>query len=86
MFVVWVFHNIPNSTDITWIKQGGGLVGGGHPPAKKFNAGQKVIFWAVIIGGGLLSVSASTCSSRARPAACSPCSSGTSSTASCRCC
>lgn len=57
MFVVWVIHNIPNATDIVWIKQGGGLVGGGHPPAKKFNAGQKMIFWAVIIGGGLLSLS-----------------------------
>jgi formate dehydrogenase subunit gamma len=57
MFVVWVVHNIPTGTDIQWIRQGGGLVGDAHPPAKKFNAGQKVIFWSVIIGGGLLSVS-----------------------------
>lgn len=57
MFVTWVIHNIPDGTDITWFKKGGGLVGGEHPPAKKFNAGQKLIFWSVIVGGGLLSVS-----------------------------
>lgn len=58
MFVVWVVHNIPNSTDLRWFQQGGGLIGKGvHPPAKKFNGGQKLIFWAVIIGGALLSVS-----------------------------
>ena len=57
MFVTWIVHNIPNATDVEWIKQGGGLIGKAHPPAKKFNAGQKVIFWAVMIGGGLLSLS-----------------------------
>ncbi len=57
MFVTWVIHNIPTGGDLAWIRQGGGLVGGGHPPAKKFNAGQKVIFWSVIVGGGLLSLS-----------------------------
>ena len=57
MFVTWVIHNIPDSTDIVWFKKGGGLIGGEHPPAKKFNAGQKLIFWSVIVGGGLLSVS-----------------------------
>ncbi|MCC5976952.1 MAG: formate dehydrogenase subunit gamma [Salinarimonas sp.] len=56
VFVAWVLHNIPNKTDIEWIKQGGGLFKKGvHPPAKKFNAGQKVIFWSVIIGGAALS-------------------------------
>lgn len=57
MFVTWVIHNIPDSTDIVWFKKGGGLIGGEHPPAKKFNAGQKLIFWSVIVGGGMLSVS-----------------------------
>ena len=57
-FVLWVRHNIPNKTDLQWIKMGGGLVKKGvHPPAEKFNAGQKIIFWAVSIGG--LSVSLS---------------------------
>ncbi|HEY8567169.1 MAG TPA: formate dehydrogenase subunit gamma [Beijerinckiaceae bacterium] len=57
MFLVWVRDNIPNKLDIAWIKAAGGFLGGGHPPAKRFNAGQKVIFWSVILGGAALSVS-----------------------------
>jgi formate dehydrogenase subunit gamma len=57
MLVIWIKDNIPNSTDMTWLKAGGGLFSKGvHPPARKFNAGQKVIFWSVIIGGAALSV------------------------------
>ncbi len=57
IFVMWVWHNIPNRTDITWFAQAGGIVGSKHPPAKKFNAGQKIIFWSVILLGGSISVS-----------------------------
>ena len=57
VFVLWVLQNIPDRTDWQWLKRGGGIFGGGHVPAKKFNAGQKAIFWAVIILGGSLSVS-----------------------------
>lgn len=57
-FLIWVVHNIPNSRDIQWLSQFGGLLSKGkHPPAKKFNAGQKGIFWSVVIGGVLLSIS-----------------------------
>ncbi|TAD91699.1 MAG: formate dehydrogenase subunit gamma [Alphaproteobacteria bacterium] len=57
MFLVWVVHNLPNAVDVAWLKAGGGLLKKGvHPPAKKFNAGQKLIFWAVIVGGVGLSV------------------------------
>ncbi|MEM8633268.1 MAG: formate dehydrogenase subunit gamma [Pseudomonadota bacterium] len=55
-FIYWVVHNIPDKVDINWLKQGGGLFTKGvHPPAKKFNAGQKGIFWSVTIGGAALS-------------------------------
>ncbi len=55
-FLVWVAHNLPNKVDAEWIAQGGGLLKKGvHPPAKKFNAGQKVIFWSVTLGGAALS-------------------------------
>ncbi|WP_224380227.1 formate dehydrogenase subunit gamma [Roseovarius carneus] len=55
-FLVWVSHNMPNKVDAEWIAQGGGLLKKGvHPPAKKFNAGQKVIFWSVTLGGAALS-------------------------------
>ena len=57
-FVLWVRHNVPNRGDLAWLKAGGGIFKKGvHPPARKFNAGQKIIFWAVMIGG--LSVSLS---------------------------
>ena len=57
VFVLWVIHNLPDRTDINWIAKGGGILGGGHPPAKKFNAGQKLIFWSVIVLGGSISAS-----------------------------
>ncbi len=57
-FVMWVLHNIPNRTDLKWIAQGGGLlVKGKHPPAKKFNFGQKIIFWSVVVLGVSISLS-----------------------------
>jgi len=58
MFVLWVIHNIPNHHDLIWILKGGGiLMKGVHPSSKKFNAGQKLIFWLVILGGLSLSLS-----------------------------
>ena len=58
MFLIWIKDNIPGKVDLEWIKQGGGMLANGkHPPAKRFNAGQKGIFWIVIIGGALMSVS-----------------------------
>ncbi|MGB3243904.1 MAG: formate dehydrogenase subunit gamma [Sulfitobacter sp.] len=57
IFVMWVIHNLPDRTDINWILKGGGIFAKGHPPAKKFNAGQKVIFWSVIVLGTSISVS-----------------------------
>ncbi|WP_323769857.1 formate dehydrogenase subunit gamma [Antarctobacter sp.] len=57
VFFLWVWHNIPNRTDITWFKMAGGIIGKEHPPAKKFNAGQKIIFWSVILLGGSISIS-----------------------------
>lgn len=58
MFLIWVKDNVPSSLDVQWIKKGGGLLKNGeHPPAKRFNAGQKGIFWIVIVGGVLMSLS-----------------------------
>lgn len=58
MFVIWLADNIPNRHDLVWLLKGGGmLMKGVHPPAKKFNAGQKIIFWLVILGGTSLSLS-----------------------------
>lgn len=57
MFVLWVRYNLPNRHDLTWIAKGGGFFGGGHPPASKFNFGQKLVFWAVVLLGLSLSLS-----------------------------
>ena len=57
-FVCWVVHNIPSKLDIQWLQQGGGMFDKKlHPPAKKFNAGQKIVFWAVMLGGLSISLS-----------------------------
>ncbi|NNE21091.1 MAG: formate dehydrogenase subunit gamma [Rhizobiales bacterium] len=57
VFVMWVVHNMPSRTDITWVLKGGGIIGKSHPPAKKFNFGQKIIFWSVILCGASISLS-----------------------------
>ncbi|MEP2533040.1 formate dehydrogenase subunit gamma [Shimia sp.] len=58
IFVRWVAHNIPNMTDLRWMAKAGGLFSKDvHPPARKFNAGQKIIFWSVIVLGVSISLS-----------------------------
>lgn len=56
VFLLWVVHNVPSRIDLEWIKQAGGMFKRGvHPPARKFNFGQKLMFWAVILGGAAMS-------------------------------
>ncbi len=58
VFLMWVLRNIPNRHDLVWLAKGGGLFSKGvHPPAKKFNAGQKIVFWSVIVLGASISAS-----------------------------
>lgn len=58
IFVFWVAHNLPSKYDIGWLLRGGGLfVKGSHPPSRKFNAGQKLIFWGTILLGASISAS-----------------------------
>lgn len=52
ILLMWLAGNIPNRVDVEWVKEGGGIVGSKHPPAERFNAGQKVIYWIVVLGGG----------------------------------
>ena len=57
MIVLWARDNIPTLRDLRWLMVGGGLFTKGlHPPAAKFNAGQKLIFWAVVVLGLSLGV------------------------------
>src|SRR4029077_7693153 len=52
MFLMWIAWNIPTGVDFRWIREGGGRMGNKPPPARRFNAGQKVIYWVVVLGGG----------------------------------
>lgn len=57
IFLMWIAWNMPTKADIQWLKEGGGMVGHKHPPAYRFNAGQKMIYWIVVIGGAAVAVS-----------------------------
>ncbi|MGB9365313.1 MAG: formate dehydrogenase subunit gamma [Xanthobacteraceae bacterium] len=56
IFLIWIAGNIPNKVDVEWAKRGGGIVGHDHPPAYRFNGGQKMIYWIVVIGGTAVAI------------------------------
>jgi formate dehydrogenase subunit gamma len=56
IFLMWFAGNIPNRVDVDWFKRGG-IVGRDHPPAYRFNGGQKMIYWIVVLGGAAVAVS-----------------------------
>jgi formate dehydrogenase subunit gamma len=57
--IVGIFFrdNIPDRTDIEWFKQGGGFIKSKHAPARRFNAGEKLVFWGALGAGILVSLS-----------------------------
>ena len=57
LLLLWIRENLPTAADLTWLKKGGGFIGHGHPPAWKFNAGQKMLFWFVILATIMIAVS-----------------------------
>lgn len=57
MIVLWIRDNLPDRYDAAWLRAGGGFFGNQHPPAARFNAGQKLVFWSVALGGLALSAS-----------------------------
>jgi len=58
-FIVAIFikDNIPDKTDIEWFRQGGGFIKSKHAPARRFNAGEKLVFWGALGAGILVAVS-----------------------------
>ena len=44
-FFVFVRDNKPNRSDLEWVRKAGGLMGGAHVSAGRFNAGEKAWFW-----------------------------------------
>ena len=57
IFVLWVRDNVPGRLDVVWLKKFGGFLSHEHPPARRFNAGQKAVFWLVFVLGAAMSVS-----------------------------
>jgi formate dehydrogenase subunit gamma len=57
LFLMWIAGNIPNKVDVEWTKRGGGIVGHDHPPAYRFNGGQKMVYWIVVLGGTAVAAS-----------------------------
>jgi formate dehydrogenase subunit gamma len=54
---VFIKDNIPDKTDIEWFKQGGGFIKSKHAPARRFNAGEKLVFWGALGVGVAVAVS-----------------------------
>ena len=57
LFLMWFVQNLPAAADAQWLKQGGGMFDKEdktHPPAWKFNAGQKILFWLVIFASSAM--------------------------------
>ncbi len=57
LFVVFVKDNLPAKEDLAWLAKGGGLLGGAHVSAGRFNAGEKIWFWIATLGGLAIGVS-----------------------------
>jgi formate dehydrogenase subunit gamma len=56
MVPLWIHWNLPTRFDLQWMLEGGGF-GKTHPPTDRFNAGQKSIYWVVVLGGLLVAAS-----------------------------
>src|SRR5271170_1784856 len=56
IFLMWLGGNIPNRVDVEWFKRGGGMVGHDHPPAYRFNGGEKAVYWIAVLAGTAVAV------------------------------
>ena len=48
--VIYVKDNLPEKGDGAWLANGWKMFGGAHMPSGRFNAGEKVWFWAGVVG------------------------------------
>lgn len=61
MIITFVRDNLPRAGDLGWLVRAGGMIGGQEVPSHRFNAGEKVLFWAgvlllggIVVGSGLV--------------------------------
>jgi formate dehydrogenase subunit gamma len=58
--LMWIGNNLPTSADAEWLKSGGGMfdrTNSTHAPAYKFNAGQKILFWMIVLASAVMIIS-----------------------------
>jgi formate dehydrogenase subunit gamma len=53
MIVLFVHSNLPRKGDGLWLRKAGGMISGEHVPSGKANAGQKILFWLMVVAIGL---------------------------------
>ena len=56
VIVTFIRDNLPAKGDLTWLLRAGGMFSDHEVPSHRFNAGEKVIFWAGVFLLGLTSV------------------------------
>jgi formate dehydrogenase subunit gamma len=56
VIVTFVRDNLPAKGDLNWLLKGGGMLSGHEIKSGRFNAGEKVVFWAGVFLLGLVGV------------------------------
>ena len=56
VIITFARDNLPRPEDLRWLLHGGGLFGGKEIASHRFNAGEKVLFWAGVFLLGLVVV------------------------------
>ncbi|MCC6777337.1 MAG: formate dehydrogenase subunit gamma [Hyphomicrobiales bacterium] len=53
MIILWLRENLITRLDLVWLRELGGFLNDDphKPSANRFNAGQKLVFWGVVLGG-----------------------------------
>jgi formate dehydrogenase subunit gamma len=61
IIATFVRDNFPSAADVRWVLRLGGMFGGEEVPSHRFNAGEKMLFWAgvftlglIVVGSGLV--------------------------------
>ena len=51
MIVLFIRDNLPRAYDVRWLLKFGGMLDkrGGHVPSGRFNAGEKALFWTLVV-------------------------------------
>ena len=49
MIATFIRSNWPSMADLKWLRHAGGLFGGKEVPSRRFNAGEKAVFWGGVL-------------------------------------